>query len=160
VLVLSFSLTGKAMANCAPSPKYNLWKELSHEFIQHYVDDKYDGDWDAYLSKLEGYETQLRDIHDKGRGAVITWRSKKIRLKGAKLAKFLELVEQRLTITRCLADNESLAEFTTAAGGTGAGDEVGSSKSRQCDPIPNVAWWTFRTHEGVASYVARKYRGD
>ena len=109
---------------------------------------------------MEGYETQLRDIHDKGRGAVITWRSRKVRLKGARLAKFLELVEQRLTITRCLADNDFLTEFTTAAGQPDAGVERDTPNPKQCDPIPQVAWWKFSTHKSVVNYVARKNQGD
>ena len=30
----------------------------------------------------------------------------------------------------------------------------------KCDPIPNVKWWKFRTHETIASYVMRKHSGD
>ncbi len=30
----------------------------------------------------------------------------------------------------------------------------------KCGPIPNVQWWKFRTHESIAGYVTRKYKGD
>ncbi len=148
------------MAECAKFPKFALWNELNHEFVRQYVDDRHGGDWAAYLTKLEGYERQLKGIHDKGLGAVITWRANKVRLKGARLAEFLKLVEQRLKITRCLADNESLAEFTTAAGGTDLGDEADPPKPRQCEQIPQVAWWKFSTHESVANYVSQRHRGN
>ena len=30
----------------------------------------------------------------------------------------------------------------------------------KCGPIPDVKWWKFRTHESIANYVTRKYKGD
>lgn len=30
----------------------------------------------------------------------------------------------------------------------------------KCDPIPDVKWWKFRTHESIAGYVMRKHSGD
>ena len=30
----------------------------------------------------------------------------------------------------------------------------------KCDPIPDVKWWKFRTHEAIAGYVMRKHSGD
>ncbi len=30
----------------------------------------------------------------------------------------------------------------------------------KCDPIPDVKWWKYRTHEAIAGYVMRKHSGD
>ncbi len=30
----------------------------------------------------------------------------------------------------------------------------------QCDPIPRVEWWKYKTHESVAAYVNRRHRGN
>lgn len=30
----------------------------------------------------------------------------------------------------------------------------------KCDPIPQVEWWKFKTHEDIAGYVTRKYESD
>ncbi len=159
-LILSLGGGGRAMADCASFPKIALWSELTHDFVLQYVDDKYDGDWGAYLVKLERYESKLKGIHDKGLRAGVTWRDKKVHLKGAKLADFLKLFGQRLAVTRCLAENQSIADFSTAAGGTDGGNEMNLPESKQCGPFPQVAWWKFKSHESVTRYIARKYRGD
>jgi len=30
----------------------------------------------------------------------------------------------------------------------------------KCEPIPQVEWWKFKTHEAIAGYVTRRYKGD
>ena len=30
----------------------------------------------------------------------------------------------------------------------------------QCDPIPQVEWWKYKTHETVAAYVNYRHRGN
>ena len=159
-LFLSFGVSGKAMASCAPFPKIALWSELTHDFARQLVDEKYDGDWDAYIAKLKRYESKLRGIHSKGSNARITWRNKKLRIEGARLSNFLKLVNQRISITRCLADTNSLADFSTAAGGTDQSDKAGTPESKQCAPIPQVAWWKFKSHAGVIGYVSKNYRNN
>jgi len=156
-LVVSFGATSKALAGCAPFPKIALWSELTHEFAHQLVDQKYDGDWDAYLAYLERYAGKLKGIHSKGKSARITWRDKKVLLKDAKLLRFLKLVNQRISITRCLADTQSIANFSTAAGGTYQGDSPDKPQSKQCARIPQVAWWKFNSHEGVIGFVSKSF---
>lgn len=159
-LFFSFGVNGKAMANCDSFPRISLWSGLTHNFVLQLVDGKYDGDWGTYLAELELYENKLKDIQDKGLQARVTWRGKKVRLKGKDLVNFLKLFDQRLTVTRCLADNYSIANFSTAAGMSDGSNVMGSQESMQCRPVPQVKWWKIRTHESVASYVNQRYRGN
>lgn len=160
VLTLSFAVSGKAMAECAPYPKIAIWNELTHEFARRLVNQKYDGDWDAYLVNLERYERKLKGIHSKGLPARITWREKKLRVKGARLLSFLKLVNKRISITRCLADTTSIANFSTAAGGTDQSDTPDRPLAKKCAKMPQVAWWKFKSHAGVIGYVSNSFRND
>lgn len=163
VLVLVVGYVPKASATCGPFPRIPLWKSLSHDFVRQQVEDTYDGDWQTYIAKLERYEDKLRGIRKRGTAAVVTWESRKIRLKGEAIDIFLGQVDRRIAVTRCLAGNDDIANFSTAAGGTDAGIAEARSrtaKPKQCRPFPNVAWWKFKSHESVTGYVFRKYRGN
>ncbi|MDA0305260.1 MAG: hypothetical protein O3B76_03105 [Proteobacteria bacterium] len=49
----------------------------------------------------------------------------------------------------------------TAAGGTGDERPASAAVSqKKCDAFPQVAWWTFKSHDRVANYVNRKHKGD
>ncbi len=165
-LVLAVGYVPKASAACGPFPRIPLWKSLSHDFVRQQVEYTYDGDWRAYIAKLERYGDKLRGIRKRGTAAVVTWKNRKIRLKGGAIDIFLGQVDRRLKVTRCLAENDDIANFSTAAGGTDAGAafpaEVRSrtARSKQCRPFPKVAWWKFKSHESVTGYVFRKYRGN
>ncbi len=160
VLVLVVGYVPKASASCGPFPRIPLWKSLSHDFVRQQVEDTYDGDWQTYIAKLERYEGKLRGIRERGTAAVVTWENRKIRLQGDAIGIFLGHVDRRLKVTRCLAENDDIANFSTAAGGTDAGARWQTSKSKQCRPFPKVAWWKFKSHESVTGYVFRKYRGN
>ncbi len=167
VLVFSAGFAPEAAAGCDPFPRIQLWKSLSHDTVRQQVKNTYDGDWRAYIARLERYEGKLRGIRARGAAAVVTWNSKKIRLKGDAIEIFLGQVDRRLKVTRCLAENlaenDDIANFSTAAGGTDAATEQSrpiAASSRQCRAFPNVAWWKFKTHESVTGYVFRKYRGN
>ncbi len=163
VLVLVAGYAPKASAACGPFPRIPLWKSLSHDLVRQQVEDAYDGDWRAYIAKLERYEDALRGIRNRGIAAVVTWENRKIRLKGDAIDIFLGQVDRRLEVTRCLAEGDDIANFSTAAGGTDAGISEPRSRtaaSRQCRPFPKVAWWKFKSHASVTGYVYRKYRGN
>ncbi|MBT3306009.1 MAG: response regulator transcription factor [Alphaproteobacteria bacterium] len=64
-----------------------------------------------------------------------------------------------------------LDQFSTAAGTDDALEEpqaqplaellgYGWVLNTQCEPIPQVKWWKYKTHESIAAYVTRKYEGD
>ena len=166
VLVLSTGLASEASASCGPFPRIPLWTSLSHDSVRQQVEVAYDGDWQAYIAKLERYESKLRGIQERGTAAVVTWNGRKIRLKGDAIDIFLDQVDRRIIVTRCLSENDDIANFSTAAGGTDAGaaitDEPRSrtAKPRQCRSFPDVDGWKFKSHESVTGYVFRKYQGD
>ncbi len=158
VLVLVAGYAPGASASCGPFPRIALWKSLSHDSVRQQVDETYDGDWQAYIAKLERYEGKLRGIRERGTAAVVTWKNRKIRIKGEAIDIFLGHVDRRLEVTRCLSENDDIANFSTAAGGTDAG--AAATAPRQCRPFPKVDWWKFKSHESVTGYVFRKYRGN
>ncbi len=162
-LVLAAGFATEASASCQAFPKIPLWKTLTHDFARRHVDEKYDGDWQAYIEKLRRYQVKLRAIYDRGSAADISWKNRKIRLKGDAIPGFLKLVDRRISVTRCLAENradiDDIANFSTAAGGTDS-RSFDETSSRQCAPIPKVDWWKFKTHQGISGYVSRKFRGN
>ena len=166
VLVLVAGYVPKASAACGPFPRIPLWKSLSHDLVRQQVEDAYDGDWQTYIAKLELYEDKLRGIRKRGTAAVVTWKNRQIRIKGETIDIFLGQVDRRLKVTRCLAEHDGIANFSTAAGGTGAGPAfLAEARSRtatsgQCRPFPNIAWWKLKSHESVTGYVFRKFRGN
>ena len=160
VLVLAAGYAPEASASCGSFPRIPLWKSLSHDFVRQQVEDTYVGDWQAYLTKLERYQSKLRGIRKRGTAAVVTWKSRKIRLKGDAIKEFLGHVDRRIAVTRCLAENDGIANFSTAAGGTDAEIRSQAAKPKQCLAFPNVSWWKFKSHESVTGYVYRKYRGN
>ncbi len=121
IAVLSIP-NGASAAECPAFPKLSFWGVLSHGSVQQYVEQKFDGDWDAYIEKLEYIKKGLRGIHDRGKGALIKMKGRKVVLKGEKLGNYLQLSETRIGIVRCLADEmeaSGLQDFATAAGGNG-----------------------------------------
>lgn len=163
VLILTLGVGGPAEAQCTPFPKIALWSELTHDFVRQQVEDRYQGDWDAYLAMLESLQGKLKAIHAQGLRAGVTWRDKKVRLKGRELAAFLKRVEQRLRVTECLADNDAIADFSTAAGGDAfEAKEAKADSGNQvpCGTIPDVKWWKLKTHEVIVDYVSLRHLGD
>jgi DNA-binding response OmpR family regulator len=66
---------------------------------------------------------------------------------------------------------EEIAQFHTSAGGREIADETperplaellghGWALNSRCDPVPQVKWWKFKTHESIAAYVNRKHDGN
>lgn len=158
-LTLMMGFSAPASAECDAFPKFALWKALTHDYARQVVDEYHDGDWQSYINKLERYERKLVGIYNRGSSADVTWKNRKIRLKGEAIPKFLKLVDRRIAVTRCLAENEDIANFSTAAGGTD-GLAIDEPRVKKCEPIPNVTWWKFRSHDTVTRYVNRRYKGN
>ena len=112
--------TASSAAECAAFPKLSFWGDLSHDNVRRQVENKFDGDWEAYVDKLTYIKLGLQKIHDRGKGAVIKLKGREITLKGKKLRNYLLLSGTRIKIARCLADEMEIADlqnFATAAGG-------------------------------------------
>ncbi|NQV84258.1 MAG: hypothetical protein HQ494_10605 [Rhodospirillales bacterium] len=163
LLAVSAISSDPASAACAPFPKIALWDTLTHDFARRHVNDKFGGDWQAYIETLQEYKTRLRAIQQRGTGAVVTWKNKKIRLEGRSITTFLKHFDRRIEVTQCLSGRdarmqdrvENIANFATAAGG---GEKANAAS--QCDRIPEVQWWKFKTHDSISGYVDRRYQGD
>lgn len=116
-----FSLpTASSAADCPAFPKLSFWGDLSHESVQRYVDGKFDGDWEAYVERLQYIRKGLKNIYGRGKGALIKMKGRKVVFKGDKLRIYLRLSNTRINIVRCLADEieaDGLQDFATAAGG-------------------------------------------
>ena len=91
---------------------------MSHGSVRAYVEDRFGGDWDAYIDKLERISAGLLGIHGRGKGAIIRLKGRKVTLKGVGLSDYMQLSSVRLGVVRCLAEEaDSLQDFATAAGG-------------------------------------------
>ncbi len=121
-LALGISAPASRAATVCPTiPSVKWWDDTDREKMIRYVDARHGGDWDAYIEKWQKHLDRVRAIHTRG-GAVI---SKKlgIRVEGRQLYEYIKAVEQRLAITRCLADQEmetaakKLEGLETASGG-------------------------------------------
>ncbi|MBT7943142.1 MAG: hypothetical protein HN719_07285 [Alphaproteobacteria bacterium] len=81
---------------------------------------------------------------------------------------FIKHFDRRIEVTQCLAVAdigtqelvEEIANFSTAAGGDPVVTRVKARGPRQCDQVPDVGWWKFKTHDSISGYVNRRYRGD
>ncbi len=108
-----------AQTKCPVFPKVTFWGELTHQSVRRHVDDKLAGDWGRYLKQLKRHQTALSRIHNRGAGAVIKRKGRKIKLAGKQLAKYLYYSKKRISVVSCLSKMESaagLANFSTAAG--------------------------------------------
>jgi len=86
---------------CGDIPKVPWWGNASHGSIIAYVNNRNDGDWNAYIAKWERQLAKLQGIHSKG-GTVIAPKLG-TRLKGPTLGKYITQVSDRVAATRCLA---------------------------------------------------------
>lgn len=119
VMVIGTPLPGMAETACPPFPKVSFWGKLTHDSTRQHVKNKLKGDWGAYLKRLQRQQTTLGKIHERGSGAVIKRKGRKIKLSGKLLAKYLRYGDERLAVVRCLAEGEEtqgLGDFSTAAG--------------------------------------------
>ena len=118
-ILVSFPVSAFARPECPAFPKVTFWGEVTHESVRQHVEEKMSGDWVVYLNQLQRQHTALEGIHQRGSGAVIKRKGKKIRLSGKELAKYLKFTKRRISVVRCLAqldEANTLADFSTAAG--------------------------------------------
>ena len=109
-----------ALAECRAFPKLDFWGNMSHASVQNYVDNRLYGDWGGYIVKLENIRNGLEKIHRRNRGAVLKLKGRSIKLRGVKLAYYIQKSNERIAVVRCLADVSDIAglqNFATAAGG-------------------------------------------
>ena len=88
-------------AECPPVPDVPWWNKVSHDSMKKYVARKHKGDWSAYIAKWERQKEKLQAIYDRGSAVVVT--KDKIKLKGERLREYIDQVNERIEVTRCLS---------------------------------------------------------
>jgi hypothetical protein len=83
-----------------PIPKVKWWKYKSHESIAGYVTRKYKGDWEPYTKIWYVRLVRLQEIDSRDSSAIT---SSGIVPKGPALKGYLNKMQKRLAVIRCLA---------------------------------------------------------
>lgn len=109
-------ISAPAHAECDSFPKVPWWGDLNHDKVATYVAHKHEGKWDPYIVKWSKQVDRLKDVHKRESSVFVTYKDKKVKIAGNALANYIKLVEKRVSITRCLAQNDKYADFATAAG--------------------------------------------
>ncbi len=125
-------------ASCPALPEVAWWK-TTHAKIVRYVDKKFQGNWDPYITKWINYRTKMQKIYDRDGSATV--KSRDLRLSGDNLARHIKQIDQRIDVTRCLKRFHAgrLARITPQGapvnGGTGNDTIV---KARQASKVAEV----------------------
>ena len=122
-----FGATGASANTCGDFPAVPWWGGLTAERVADTVRQQHQGNWQDYVKKWEGEAEKLRDMHARGAAAVI--RSHDLRLEGDDLLAYVEQVQKRVEVTRCVAANRS-------AGGPAPANPLAASGDRP--PPPKV----------------------
>jgi len=101
ILTLSLLLPFQASAECEPFPDSKFWGKITHESVRAYVMARHDGEWAGYIKKWEGQRDAMKLVLSRDGSAVI--KSKGITLKGDSLRRYINELETRVSITRCLS---------------------------------------------------------
>lgn len=89
-----------ADSKCGAIPEVAWWKQTSAEKMVRYVDQKHGGDWQSYIDKWLRQLIKMQDILDRGSTAVTRDGA---RLRGEALREYINKLEMRVAVTRCLA---------------------------------------------------------
>jgi hypothetical protein len=122
-LILAFCLcasvlvVGEARAECGAIPNVAWWGDLTHAKIKQHVDQKWDGDWAAYIEQWATQQIKLQSWLESDSSAVI--RNRIVSFNVEAVTDYMLQVEKRLEITHCLAVEEGfdgLEDFNVASG--------------------------------------------
>ncbi len=108
------TVPGLAQASHCPAfPKVVWWGELTHHSVTTDVEHRYDGNWKPAIKSWQKTLTKLQAIRDKGSTAAIRYKftvrgrpatTRRVKLSGAKLDRYIEHVWKRLAVMYCLAE--------------------------------------------------------
>jgi len=93
----------QAETSCPKFPKV-VWWNTSHEKVTSYVAKKHGGDWTPYVKKWGRQLEKMKKLHENGGTAV--FKSKQLKLEGDILLQYVVAIEERVTVIRCLADQQ------------------------------------------------------
>ena len=108
--------TNAARADCDAFPKVPWWGTLDHDKVASFVSRKHEGNWKPYLKKWSKQASKLKDVHKRGSAVFVRYKGKRVKIAGDALANYIKLVEKRVIVVKCLAENANYANFATAAG--------------------------------------------
>jgi hypothetical protein len=91
-----------ARAQSCPTLPHVSWWDTSPEKIIRYVDEAFRGEWESYIARWEDYRFRMEQIYRANGAAVV--RSRNLRLEGDELARHIQDIDRRLSVTRCLKD--------------------------------------------------------
>ena len=106
-----------AMAQCDAFPKVPWWGKLNHDKVASYVSQKHEGNWEPYIKKWSKQIDKLKDVQERQSSVFVRYQGKKVKIAGNALANYIKLVEKRVNVVQCLAQQSKYANFATAAGG-------------------------------------------
>ena len=114
------AIPGTALAECPSYPDVSWWGEMNHEKTIRYVEKNHSGNWTHYMAKWKGQLAKVEMIRDLG-GSIV-YKKQGIKLEGDALGAYIGKLQQRVTVIRCLAEEqlmaaaEKLAQLSPAAG--------------------------------------------
>lgn len=133
-------------------PNVPWWKK-SHASVGKYVRRKYKGNWDAYTRKWIKARSKLAKTYSLKKSVYL--KSQDLRLGGDELKGYIDNVDTRIEIIKCLAKlnktSKPKKEVVAAAA---------NAPSFNCPHIPEVDWWGDFNHDNINSLVKRKYKGN
>lgn len=94
-----------AKRSCPLSPDIPWWGNNAHGAIVSAVDTQFQGNWDGYYQKWSKYKQNLEKGLANGKTAKV--KQFGIALKGPTLSGYISKVEKRLSVIRCLQQQES-----------------------------------------------------
>jgi hypothetical protein len=100
--LLILAAAAPAHAESCPTLPHVSWWDTSPEKIVRYVDQAFRGEWESYIARWEDYRFRMEQIYQANGAAVV--RSRNLRLEGDQLARHIDDIDQRLSVTRCLKD--------------------------------------------------------
>ena len=119
VLTIAMPLS-QAQQQCGPLQTVQWWDDIDHKTMTVYVDSRHHGDWAAYIAKWQNHLAMVQAVYD--RGGAVSSKKLGLQIKGRELGNYIAAVENRLSVTRCLAKQEiaraakKLEEMETASG--------------------------------------------
>lgn len=121
-------------STCPAFPTSGFMTVHSHERMETYVTQRFDGDWSRLLDRLEGQLTTLRARQTAGRSVRLRLGEQIKDLRGAALASYIDASVERLAVAECLAERLSPVMFDAFA--TAAGEAL--SQSRPAERVDRV----------------------
>ena len=94
-------MTTAAHAACPQIPENDVWGKVSNNAIMRYVQQHGDNDWASYIAKWEDRLERIQEVANKN--SVIVFHKNDLWLRGADLDRYVRDVQNRLSVTRCMA---------------------------------------------------------